>query len=313
MGKEKSGKNSGASFKAGAVALAFMIIGYQSALFVHRAAVMHIEASRDRPDTVYVLDRAVAEELLGPSGQGLEPSGRTYPGGMDVRRNEYGNVELRRDAEHSRRVSEVRTAGRPVESFPFDPNTVSVADLIRLGFSEKQAASIDNYRAKGGRFRRPSDFAASYVVSDSVYRRLEKYISIPLIDINRADSAAFDTLPGVGGWFASRMVSYRNELGGYSYPEQLMDIRNFDREKFDGLRDLICCSPPEDSLELWSADEDRLRLHPYIRDWNTAHSVVLYRNSVPKSEWSVAGLAASGAVDENTADRLARCAISSIR
>ena len=36
----------------GVVALVFMIIGYQTALFVHSAAVMKIEANRDRPDTV---------------------------------------------------------------------------------------------------------------------------------------------------------------------------------------------------------------------------------------------------------------------
>ena len=73
------------------------------------------------------------------------------------------------------------------------------------------------YRNKGGKFRRKSDFARSFVVSDSIYKRLEPYIDIPLIDLNLADSAAFDSLPGIGGWFASKMLAYRKELGGYSY------------------------------------------------------------------------------------------------
>ena len=45
----------------GIIALVFLVIGYQAALFVHRAAVMTIEAKRDSPDTVYIymLQKAV--------------------------------------------------------------------------------------------------------------------------------------------------------------------------------------------------------------------------------------------------------------
>jgi DNA uptake protein ComE-like DNA-binding protein len=50
------------------------------------------------------------------------------------------------------------------------------------------------------------------------------------VDLNLADSAAFDALPGIGGWFASKMIEHRKALGGYSYKEQLMDIYRFDQE-----------------------------------------------------------------------------------
>ena len=203
----------------------------------------------------------------------------------------------------------MRQAHRKVESFRFDPNTAGQEDLMRLGFSEKQAAAIVNYRAKGGRFRRKEDFAKSFVVADSVYKRLEPYISIPKIDINKADSAAFDTLPGIGGYFAARMVSYRAELGGYSFPEQLMDIRHFDREKYDGLKDLISCSPPQKAFALWSLPADELKAHPYIRDFQTAKAIVLYRDNTPRGEWTVEGLAKAGIIKEETAAKLARCRI----
>ena len=56
MKKEDSDKDkpSVASFKVGAIALAFLIVGYQAALFVTRASRLKLEANRDRPDTVYV-------------------------------------------------------------------------------------------------------------------------------------------------------------------------------------------------------------------------------------------------------------------
>ena len=154
-------------------------------------------------------------------------------------------AQVRRNAEHgevARRIYEA-ARGRRVENFRFDPNTVSLSDLQRLGFSEKQAAAIENYRAKGGRFHRKEDFAKSFVVADSVYRRLEPYIDIPKLDINAADSAAFDALPGIGPYFAARMVELREKLHGYSYPEQLLQIPNFGAERYDGLKDLITVGP----------------------------------------------------------------------
>lgn len=291
----KNGSEVSSVLKVGAVSLAFLIIGYQVALFVHHSSVERIESLRDRPDTVYVIDPSLAGRLL------EEAPARPSAGS--------GPVTVKKNAEHSAVVEKVREQGRKVESFRFDPNTVTVSDLVRLGFTQKQALAIENYRASGGRFRRKSDFARSFVVSDSIYERLEGYIDIPPVDINTADSAAFDALPGIGGYFAAKMVSYREELGGYSYPEQLMDIWHFDRERFDGLSDLICCTAPRDSFDLWSLPEEMLRKHPYIRSWQTARSIVLYRNNTPRSEWTVGGLATAGIISEETAGKLSRCAI----
>jgi len=292
VGKKTPGKNSSSVFKAGAVSLAFLIIGYQTALFVHRAAVLRIEAHRDRPDTVFVVGKELVPEV---------------PGAADEDISSPEPVKVRKEAPHSASVTAVRNSTRQVESFKFNPNTVGMEELMRLGFSEKQAQSIVNYREGGGRFRRKEDFSRSFVVSDSVYRRLEAFIDIPLVDINRADSAAFDALPGIGGWFAARMVAYREQLGGYSYPEQLMDIYRFDREKYDGLSDLICCSPPVQAFGLWHLPEDELRRHPYIKSYQAAHSIVLYRENTPRGSWSVKELADLGILDPGSADKLGRC------
>ena len=169
-------------------------------------------------------------------------------------------------------------------------------DFQRLGFTERQAQSIINYRKKGGLFRRKSDFAKSYVVADSVFERLEPFIDIPLLDINAADSAAFDALPGIGPYFAAKMVSHRAELGGYSYPEQLMDIYRFDQEKFDALADLIVVGP-SDSLSLWTLDEAALARHPYI-DKRAAHGIVLFRNNNSRSSLTVDALIAADTADK---------------
>ena len=199
-----------------------------------------------------------------------------------------------------------RSAMRRVESFRFNPNTVSLEDLVSLGFTEKQAQSIINYRGKGGRFRRKADFAKSYVVADSVFKRLEPFIDIPKIDINKADSAAFDALPGVGGWTAAKMVEYRTQLRGYSCPEQLMEIWHFDRERYDGLKDLIVCSSVP-AYPFWSLPADSLRLHPHIRSWQTAKAIVFYREHNPPDKWTVDGLLSAGIINDDQAEKLKKC------
>ena len=216
---------------------------------------------------------------------------------------------VRHNAKHSPVVEAVRARSRKVESFSFNPNTVSVEDLQRLGFSEKQALSIDNYRLKGGRFRRKEDFAKSYVVADSVYDRLEPYIVIPKLDINKADSTALLDLPGIGPYFAGKIVSYRTSLRGYSAPEQLMEIYHFDREKYDGLKDLITCSAPE-PYPIWTLSEDELSKHPHISR-TEAHSIVIYREHHTPSECTFEGLRKAGTLSEEHAGKLSLCKLQS--
>lgn len=323
MKEDEKNKPSAAVFKVGAIALAFLIVGYQAALFMVRAGRLRLEANRDRPDTVYVYSEGAPEQFGSASRQPPDDAGPPPPSAAGPSRSrsrgwlrapESGasaaspSRSVRRNAPHSEYVESYRRETRRVESFRFNPNTVSVEDLIRLGFSEKQAAAIDRYRASGGRFRRKADFAKSFVVADSVYRRLERFIDIPKVDLNRADSAALDDLPGIGAWYAKRILAYRAELGGFSFPEQLLDIYRFDREKYDALADLVYCSPPA-PFALWALPADSLQRHPYIRSRQAARSIALFREHTPREGWTVAALGEAGILPPEDAARLARCVI----
>ena len=309
---EEEGRRPSATFRVGAIALVFLIIGYQLALFVYKASVTAVVAHRDRPDTVYVVDPALARRLLSDAEMAGQAGHDTLAAGPDtvIPGSDRGSPPLtvRREASHSPRAQAVgqRFAPRRYESFPFNPNTATEEELCRLGFTPKQAQAIIHYREKGGRFRRKEDFARSFVVADSVYERLSPYIRIPRVDLNPADSAAFDALPGIGPFYAGRIVSYRRELGGYSYPEQLMDLWKFDREKYDALSDLIVVSKPY-RYPLWTLPEDSLRLHPYIRSY-AAHGIVLFRSASPREDWTVDNLLKAGILKPEQGAKLARCA-----
>lgn len=329
--EKKRKHNLSASFVTGAIALAFLIIGYQTALFIHRAAALKLLADSSSPDTVYISGTAPArvaqsdaalpdtrrpgQQTSGKPGTLTESVGRSgraataTAGNHGTGSRNFRAEKLQSDMKSAK--AEIREAFTPrkYESFRFDPNTVSVNDLCRLGFTLKQAESIDNYRSRGGKFRRKSDFAKSYVVQDSVYKRLEPYIDIPLLDLNAADSAAFDSLPGIGGYFASKMVEYRERLGGYSCMEQLMEIYRFDRERFDRISDLMEIRTPPTPFRLWTLPADSLKMHPDIRLWSIAKAIVLYRDNNPRTLWTVEGLRNAGIIDDETAVRLSRCVI----
>jgi len=302
MTEEKNKGKLTTSFTTGAIAIVFLLIGYQTAVFIHNAAVTKILADRDKPDTVFVY----SENIQAPK-QDAHYS-------QNINKFEKSNQSYyKKESSHSEGVMKIREKNTPrsYQSFPFDPNSVSIEDLQKLGFSLKQAQSIDNYRQKGGRFRRKSDFAKSYVVEDSVYQRLEPYITIPKIDLNKADSTEFDSLPGIGKYFASKMVSYREQLCGYSYKEQLMDIYHFDQEKFDGLSDLICIDttayPP---YPIWELPEEELKKHPYIGKYS-AHGIIIFRENNPKSKWTISDLNKAGVIKDDMAKKLSLCRLQS--
>lgn len=307
------------------VAFILVIVGLQLLLFGYRAAERILLAHRDHPDTVYVVDSALAARLLeereseeravagaheaavaGADSSARLAHGPSRPSGVAVRRNAPHEPAAERIVSQSPR--------RKVENFRFDPNTVTLEELRRLGFTDKQARSIDNYRQKGGRFRRKSDFAKSYVVSDSVYARLEPYIDIPLLDLNRADSAAFDALPGIGGYFARQMVLHRKRLGGsYSDPCQLLEIYHFTQEKLDAIADLITLDTTlVRPYPLWTYPVDSLRKHPAIGNYATARSIVFFREHNPREKWTIPSLEAAGILNSEQARRLSLCKIANL-
>ena len=104
------------------------------------------------------------------------------------------------------------------------------------------------------------------------------------------------------------MIEYRETLGGYSCKEQLMDIYRFDQEKFDALSDLVTVSEPY-SYPLWTLPADSLRRHPYIRDYETARSIVLYRENNPIDLWTVRHMEEAGILSAENALKLGRCVL----
>lgn len=66
-----------------------------------------------------------------------------------------------------------------IELFTFNPNTATEEQFVQLGLTPRQSNIIINYRSKGGKFYKKSDFSNIYSISEAQYSILEPYISIP--------------------------------------------------------------------------------------------------------------------------------------
>ena len=301
---------------SGVVALIFLVLGFQLAIFVVKVV--------QKPAPV----EAVAEEVEPVQSEGTATDGFDAPSDYrSYQRRQYGRGDGRSGA--GGRRSEGRSAasqpqksrwggyeappspyqsgGRPkrsVESFRFNPNTVSLEDLVRLGLSERQAESIENYRSKGGKFRVKEDFKKMYVVTDSLYERLEPFIDIPKVELNSADSTALVSLRGIGPYYARKIIEYRESLGGFYTVEQMLEVYGMDEERFAPLRE---CVKADASLirplDIWTLPEDSLARHPYLGR-SGARSIVRFRRICPDSIWNADGLLRENVLDSSVMVRL---------
>jgi len=198
-----------------------------------------------------------------------------------------------------------KEAKRERELFYFDPNTASEADWKRLGLRDKTIRTIQNYISKGGRFRKPDDIKKVYGLHENEYQPLLPFVKIenssPFIqiaktennkgyhehtlskkilqpmDVNEADTSALMVLPGIGSKLASRIISFREKLGGFYSIDQISEIYNLPDSTFQKIRPfLLTGTRPVKKININSADAATLQAHPYIR-WNIANAIVQYR------------------------------------
>jgi competence ComEA-like helix-hairpin-helix protein len=77
---------------------------------------------------------------------------------------------------------------KPIRLFDFDPNSASVTDLETLGIPLFLAKRIDNFRSKGGKFRKKEDLLNIYDFPSELFHKLENHIVIKSASSNSSGS-----------------------------------------------------------------------------------------------------------------------------
>lgn len=142
--------------------------------------------------------------------------------------------------------------------FPFDPNHADSATLYRLGLKPWQVSNMLKYRRKGGRWRSADDLQRLYGLSKAQFEQLRPYVRIAETDrrktyehtewqsnyehkpyaktekfaegvtlsANTADTTALKHIPGIGSYYAHKIVDYRERLGGFVSTSQIGEIED---------------------------------------------------------------------------------------
>lgn len=187
------------------------------------------------------------------------------------------------------------------ELFRFDPNTLPAEGWQKLGLNDKTVRILINYRNKGGRFYKPEDLKKVWTMPGGFYERVKAYIAItPVerpsyptftstpysrperkiepVDVNTGDTAAFIALPGIGPVLASRIINFRNKLGGFHTIDQVSETYGLPDSTFQQLKPFFTISIEEvQKLNINQATKEALSAHPYI-SWKLANAIVEYRN-----------------------------------
>jgi DNA uptake protein ComE-like DNA-binding protein len=196
--------------------------------------------------------------------------------------------------------------------FPFDPNTITEAELQQLGLRAQVAQAWVRYRERGGYFGKPDDLRKLRMLAPTDADRLIPWVRlpekagndappttaaspnaegtatnppppgtrariIPMIDLNTADSAALLALPGIGEKRAAALVKYRNRLGGFTSLAQVAEVKAIPDSVLQRISPYLALRPEAIvPLRLNITSEDALALHPYIGR-RYAKIIVAYR------------------------------------
>jgi competence protein ComEA len=179
--------------------------------------------------------------------------------------------------------------------FPFNPAEMQAGDWKKLGLTDKQVRTIENYRSKGGSFRIKNDVRKLYCISPEEYEILEPYIQLPetlppkefsakrepekkiIVELNTASDEELQQLKGIGKYFAEKIIKRRNALGGYCHAEQLREIPKMDSSRYEQILPFIEINQAAIlKMDINTVSFEELSKHPYI-GYNVALSLTNYR------------------------------------
>ena len=192
----------------------------------------------------------------------------------------------------------------PVTLSSFDPNDVDSAQLVKMGVPSKVASNWIKYLQKGGRFKNKEGIKKIFGMTSPLFESLDSFIvvkssTIPsakgkdnvladrlnvrpdtfvrkisekpveklikLLELNSTDSIQLLEVRGIGPVFASRIIRFRNLLGGYCSVSQLNEVYGMKPEYFEKVSHSFTVDPTTiKTFNINFSTIQELGRHPYI-------------------------------------------------
>jgi DNA uptake protein ComE-like DNA-binding protein len=112
-------------------------------------------------------------------------------------------------------------------------------------------------------------------IPETPFKRAVKFFAVT--DVNFSDSNTWSGLPGIGEKLASRIVHFREKLGGFYQIEQVAETYGLPDSTFQKIKPYLRIrSVSLHQIDVNSATKEILMSHPYIR-WALARAITEYR------------------------------------
>lgn len=192
----------------------------------------------------------------------------------------------------------------PVNDQPIrkiNPNYITDYRGYLLGMSPAELDRLNAFRKEGRYVKSVKEFQEVTKISDSLLAEIGPQLSFPNIDrkerthavkkhgravikdLNKATATELQSVSGIGPVLSSRIVRFRDRLGGFLIDEQLFDVYGLDKEvALRALNVFRVQNPPAvEMLSLNKAGEEELGELIYLGK-RLARRIVAYRERIGK-------------------------------
>ncbi len=154
----------------------------------------------------------------------------------------------------------------------------------------------DKYKGKNYSYNyKKENFKNYYTKGDSKYnspslregaggRASAEWAWADVIELNSADTTALMQLKGIGKVFASRIIKYRDMLGGFTSKDQLKEVYGVDSVLYQSIQAFISVNPDAiQKININFADVQLMGKHPYLH-YDKAKEIINYRKQAGNFE-----------------------------
>lgn len=235
----------------------------------------------------------------------------------EIRRIRTLQDEMKKRA--ARQEMREKNGGLAENLFPFDPNHDDSLTLSQLGLRPWQIHNMMRYREAGGTWRSSDDFKRLYGLSEHDYARLRPFIRIAPADrkrayvpyeredygvprgetpqyehvekyeegvrvaANSADTTELKHIPGIGSYYARKIVNYREQLGGFVKAGQIDEIEGLPAGASRWF--VVEENPHVEKIRINHASFKQIVRHPYMNYEQTKAVVNHIRSYGPLQGW----------------------------
>ena len=189
----------------------------------------------------------------------------------------------------------------------FDPNVLDLEGWKNLGFSEKQAQVIINYKERNlrGYFKNLEDIQKCFVISADKFLELKPWIKIKEQEqksiteelskpkeIHKTDFSKIDVNQitfkqlvefGFDEKSAASFLGFRKKLGGFVDKKQILETYNISQDLAKKLIEITNMDASKiQKYSLKDAPEDFLKNHPYFRRYGD--KIIFFRITYPEEK-----------------------------